>query len=256
MDHKLRREKEFHELRFRDGVGKRPQEFFYQSIVSAKIHLHQIIFSAASLGGRGLEFGCSTGEFLADLINIFKFDCYGIDISENAVISAKKTIIDYHPEYPIDDHIVVMDANNLDFNAGYFDFCFGQGVLHHLNFPECIQEIHRVLKPSGLMIFMEPLGTNPIINFYRLLTPNDRSVDEYPFTRQHLSLIEKYFDLSDIEYFGFFTLPAFIFGFNPTLYELYMYVAEKIDKLLFKIPGMWRFAWVVVFKGIRKNIKI
>lgn len=254
MDKRVQRERDFHELRFQDGVGARPQEIFYLSINSAKTWLNHKISNAASLGGKGLEFGCSTGDFLSSLLNKYSFTCYGIDISNNAVLAAKESISKIHPNFPVDDHLFVMDANNLEFKSEFFDFCFGQGVLHHLDFPKCVEEVHRVLKPSGLMIFMEPLGTNPIINLYRILTPNDRSVDEYPFTSKHLNIINQYFELHDIQYFGFFTLPGFIFSFNSTLYKYYMFLAERMDKLFFKIPGMWRFAWVVVFQGVRKDV--
>jgi SAM-dependent methyltransferase len=254
VDKRTQREKDFHELRFQDGVGARPQEIFYPSINSAKTWLNNKISTSASFGGKGLEFGCSTGDFLNSLLSRYSFDFYGIDISNNAVVAARESISKAHKNIHVDDHLFVMDANNLEFESNFFDFCFGQGVLHHLDFPKCIEEIHRVLKPSGLMIFMEPLGTNPFINFYRLLTPNDRSADEYPFTSKHLKVINQYFDLSDIQYFGFFSLPSFIFAFNPTLYKSYMFIAERMDKLFFKIPGMWRFAWVVVFQGVRKDV--
>ena len=31
------------------------------------------------------------------------------------------------------------------------------------------EEINRILKPGGKFLFIEPLGTNPLINFYRKL---------------------------------------------------------------------------------------
>ena len=43
-------------------------------------------------------------------------------------------------------------------------------------------EIHgsENLPSKGNLIFIEPLGTNPIINLYRKLTPKSRSKDEHP----------------------------------------------------------------------------
>ena len=50
------------------------------------------------------------------------------------------------------------------------------------NFTE--NEINKVLKDDGEMVFLEPLGTNPLINLYRKLTPKSRSVDEHPFVER------------------------------------------------------------------------
>ena len=49
-----------------------------------------------------------------------------------------------------------------------------------LNFLSVLNEISRILKPNGKLLFIEPLGTNPLINFYRKLTPKSRSKDEHP----------------------------------------------------------------------------
>ena len=48
-----------------------------------------------------------------------------------------------------------------------FDIIYGTGILHHLNLKACLDEIERILKPGGKFVFIEPLGTNPVINLYR-----------------------------------------------------------------------------------------
>ena len=41
------------------------------------------------------------------------------------------------------------------------------GVLYYLDWRVAIQEIRRVLKPKGLLYFVETNGSNPILNIYR-----------------------------------------------------------------------------------------
>ena len=40
----------------------------------------------------------------------------------------------------------IMDAHNLEFADNTFDFIFGTGILHHLDFETAVREISRVLK--------------------------------------------------------------------------------------------------------------
>ena len=51
------------------------------------------------------------------------------------------------------------------FENNSFDIVYGTGILHHLQFNKCLDEIHRILKPNGSIVFVEPLGTNPLITY-------------------------------------------------------------------------------------------
>ena len=84
---------------------------------------------------------------------------------------------------PINDDIDQIE-NLFQQSAEGFDIVYGTGILHHLEINKCLNEIHRILKPDGNLLFVEPLGTNPLINLYRKFTPNSRSKDEHPFTKK------------------------------------------------------------------------
>ena len=60
-------------------------------------------------------------------------------------------------------------------------------------------------------MFIEPLGTNPLINFYRKLTPKSRSKDEHPLVLKDFELIKKKFKKCKLKYYGFLTLIFFPF---------------------------------------------
>ena len=106
-------------------------------------------------------------------------------------------------------------------------------------------EIDRILKPKGKFIFIEPLGTNPIINFYRKLTPNSRSEDEHPLVKQDFDLIKKQFNKIDVKYYGFFTLIFFPFYFTPVNSFVFKFL-NKLDQVFFKINFFKNFAWSVL----------
>jgi hypothetical protein len=102
--------------------------------------------------------------------------------------------------------------------------------------------MHRILKPGGRFLFIEPLGTNPMINFYRKLTPNSRSKDEHPLINDDFELIKNNFNKLQIKYYGFFTLIFFPFYTTPKK-SFNFKILKKIDQFLFKFNIFKKFAW-------------
>jgi len=88
----------------------------------------------------------------------------------------------------------LMDAHNLEFADESFDFVFGTAILHHLNMVTALNEIHRVLKPNGKILFVEPLDMNPVGKIIRSLTKKARTVDEQPLRFCDISEIKKRFE--------------------------------------------------------------
>lgn len=87
-----------------------------------------------------------------------------------------------------------MDAMSLEFPDESLDFVFGGAILHHLDFGRAIAEVHRVLKPDGRMLFVEPLGINPVSKLIRLATPHARTPDEKPLGMAELRELDRYFE--------------------------------------------------------------
>ena len=86
-----------------------------------------------------------------------------------------------------------MDAEHLAFADYSFDVVCGKSILHHLELSCSLGEIKRVLKQGGIAIFSEPLGFNPIINWFRQLTPSQRTEFEHPFNQKDLADIRACF---------------------------------------------------------------
>ena len=113
---------------------------------------------------------------------------------------------------------------------------------------KCLDEIFRILKSKGKLIFIEPLGTNPIINIYRKLTPNSRSKDEHPLVNKDFIYIKSKFTDVNIKYYGFLTLVFFPFYKSPDNSKLFRLLVD-LDQFLFKFKFFQIFAWSVLIKA-------
>ena len=88
---------------------------------------------------------------------------------------------------------IQMDAHELLFENETFDMVFGSAILHHLNMIPALDEIYRVLKPEGKILFVEPLDMNPVGKFVRSITKEARTEDEQPLRVCDIKEIKKRF---------------------------------------------------------------
>ena len=137
---------------------------------------------------------------------------------------------------------MVDNCEKTKFNDESFNIVYGTGILHHLEINKCLDEIHRILKPDGNLLFVEPLGTNPIINLYRKLTPNSRSKDEHPLINKDFKYINSKFIDTKIKYYGFLTLVFFPFYRSPNKSKIFRLLAD-LDQYLFRFKFFQLFAW-------------
>lgn len=237
---RLNREKSFHDKRFGgDGCERKAARKYY----SVNKHLHKRyteIVSSFCKGKNLLEYGCGTGSNSIQWIQLGA-KVTGIDISTEAIKKAKEEIAgsEYHAEY------FVMNAENTEFDNDSFDVVVGTGVIHHLDLKNAYQELSRICRPTGHMVFCEPLGHNPFINIYRWLTPNMRTEDEHPLKQPDIKMLKKYFHNVQIEYFTLLTLLAVPFRNMPFFHWLCDFL-RSIDKMLFYFPFIKKYAWSVI----------
>ena len=232
------REREFHN-KLQSKTKGRFENIFYKAISNAWEDFYNYLDLNAK-NSELLDYGCGVGPVIEKVVKLSPKKVTGIDISEISISKAKEKLVNSGSKV----ELLVDNCENTMFSNNKFDIVYGLGILHHLQFSKCINEISRILKPNGTFLFIEPLGTNPLINFYRLLTPKSRSKDEHPLVLKDFKIIKVNFRNVNIKYYGFLTLIFFpLYGSkNSKIFKMLV----KLDQFLFKINIFKYFAWSVL----------
>ena len=236
------REKEFHN-KLQSKKKGRFENIFYKAISNAWDDFYEYLKSQ-SKDTEILDYGCGTGLTIKKVVEFNPRKITGIDISEVSIEKAIKETQNFNEKVDLS----VDNCERTRFASNKFDIIYGLGILHHLEFSKCLKEMSRILKPGGSILFIEPLGTNPLINLYRKMTPNARSKDEHPLKYKDFNLIEKNFKNIELKYYGFFTLVFFPFYSNPKN-SFFFKTLTKIDQFLFKNKYFRTMAWSVLIKA-------
>lgn len=151
-----------------------------------------------------------------------------------------------------------MPAEALEFEDKRFDIVYGYGALHHIDLGYSGKEIHRVLKKGGTAVFVEPLGYNPMLWFYRFLAKDVRTETERPFFFSQLRFFKDFSSVSHQE-FWFLSLLIFLDFFfrkryHPSKvrywrqvlvegerYKGWIRVLKRLDRFLLKILPPLRY---------------
>lgn len=246
---RLAREAEFHDVKYSEA-GHYPKHYS----VSPTAYIYEAMLQRlGDIKGRDvLEYGCGDGWVTKDLVglgaNLSAFDVSPTAVSETNALLGR---LGYRENYRLD----VMPAEKLAYPSGSFDVAFGFAILHHLDLPRALPELLRVLKPGGVGLFAEPLGTNPLIEFYRRLTPQYRTADERPMVlREFPDLFSGFSSIEHEEYYltalaavGVVYLP----GGAPLFGPLNRFLSKIDRSLLQKFPSLGKFAWYSII-SIRK----
>lgn len=170
--------------------------------------------------------------------------------------------------YGVELEFVTAPVEALDFPAETFDFIYCANVMHHV--PETdhdmwLSNMHRYLKTGGTLFTFDPLKYNPIINVYRSMATDVRTIDETPLGFDILEKYQKLFKKVEHKEFWFATLLLFINYYviqrvhpNQERYWKKMYKENNqtigwwfkpliaLDNFLMSLPLVNRLAWNTV----------
>lgn len=119
-----------------------------------------------SPGQKILDLGAGTGVISNEMMHEHQLDVTAIDLSKEMIDLAREN-------YP-DLKILKMDISKLEFSDSHFDGVFAMYSLIHIadpEIPQALKEIHRVLKPSGMLYLalQEPITIKDKDGFYPLI---------------------------------------------------------------------------------------
>jgi ubiquinone/menaquinone biosynthesis C-methylase UbiE len=154
-------------------------------------------------GKKVLEIGSTAWRGWLEKNSILPSSLTCINISEAELQAGIDSAVDSNnsPDF------ILMDAHNLQFEDETFDFVYGDAILHHLNMVPALDEIFRVLKPNGKILFVEPLDINPVGKIVRSLTKKARTADEQPLRTRDIAEIKKRFE-TQFFYEEFLSVPC------------------------------------------------
>jgi len=203
-------------------------------------------------GKRVRESGCGEGwttvEYAALGGEIDSFD-----ISSVAIHHARSLL--QNKNYENTCSFKKMAAEQLDYEDEVFDVVVGFAILHHLDLDKSIPELLRVMKKGAKAYFAEPLGTNPIINLYRRLTPQYRTRDEKPLVLDHFNTYARRFtEFTHHEYY----LTA-LFPLGLVYLKLPMPFIQRINRrcidldewILKRFPSLGKYAWYTIVRLVK-----
>jgi len=220
-----------------DAIHSEYASHYYDAYATAyrERFLHSALFSGLDLGGKYVaEIMCGDGPLTAHILGSFEFAINdGYEISPIACDAyTEKT---GRPAQALDITVNPLPANNYDVIAV-------SGGLHHVahHLTATFDNIHRALKPSGLLVAFEP-NSRYALNAVRKLwyrvdryfdQENEAALDAVAITE----MVADKFELQDVTYGGG---PAFFLVYNSLIFRVPYWMKRVYARPLIQIERIW-----------------
>jgi len=100
--------------------------------------------------GLFLDCGCGSGEYVIALMEQFGLDAHGIEYNRQKVSLAQSHGV-------LKNRVTQGDLQSIDSPAGAWDYAMLNEVLEHIpDEGRALKEIHRILKPGGILFIFSP----------------------------------------------------------------------------------------------------
>lgn len=183
-------------------------------------------------GATVLDYGCFDGILTPKYVDLGAEKIIGIDISDHNIAEAKRRYGSLGDFYVCDAHAMTVIPDSS------IDLVVGRAILHHLDLTLAMPEVLRVLRKGGTALFAEPLYNNPASIAFRKLSPNARTADERPLSREQITWVDSLFSSSDHRYCNLVTTPLAMISslVSSKSNNGVLHAADKIDRKLERTP--------------------
>jgi ubiquinone/menaquinone biosynthesis C-methylase UbiE len=168
----------------------------------------------------------------------------GLDISDVSVANARDAAA--NAGVSGNTRFVQADCENTQLPNDAIDTVVCSGMLHHLDLSFAFPELRRILAPGGRILCIEALDYNPIIKFYRLMTPEMRTKWEraHILSMRDVEFARRFFTIGEVK---FWHITSYAAGKLPFL----LVPLEALDRILGRIPLVRLMAWIFTFELIK-----
>lgn len=201
-----------------------------KKVLSEQLNILDKIFKSKSSKSI-LEAGCGTGRILLPLTRK-GYVIQGFDLSQNMLNVLKKK----NPKI----HTKLGDIEKIPFEDNSFDLVYSITVVFHLNdFRKAFEEMYRVTKVGGYVVFDLPNRNSVWTRLSLFLSPNKKRSRLYT-----LNELNSYFSSYNYEIDG-------IFSYARTFYKIPIlkYFIKFLDDY-FKLPVSQRTQFIII---VQKN---
>ena len=162
----------------------------------------------------------------------------------------------------------VSTGESLNAEPGTYDFVYIANLVHHIHDrPALWNQVHAALKPGGRFFSIDPIAYNPVINQYRRMATEVRTIDEMPLTRADLTLVREFFPGAETRHFWISTLALFVkYAYwdrvHPNEDRYWKRIFREtdaslgwwkplaaLDQVLTRVPGLKWWSWNIVMQG-------
>lgn len=171
-------------------------------------------------------------------------------------------------KYGVTLNYMIAPIEKLELHENFFDIIYCANLMHHVPKQDqdyWIKTMYNSLKKGGILVTWDPLKYNPVINVYRNMAMEVRTIDEEPVGFDILKMYKKYFPTVVHKEFWLATLWLFLHYYlirrykpNDVRYWKRIFKEKKsqigwwfiplqwLDKLLLNIPGIKGLAWNMI----------
>ena len=137
-------------------------------------------------GKRVLDIGCGQGD-TSVFFALGGAEVHAMDVSEKMV----SVTTELARRHGVGDrmHAQACRVEDMRYTDDYFDLVFADGVLHHLDMPQAVPNIVRVMKRGGRGVFLEPQKGSIFSEIYRLFATDLRTTNERPLEQRDFDFL-------------------------------------------------------------------